>query len=239
MNSLETINTKIDNLSERNIEFLKLAINSEWGTPDFKMRHFVGDAQITPFAKMKQFFLELRSREEMIEDLQVAAEKSLALIDIEKEMLEEETSEAKKRLINVEITKLKNDYNRTSRRLNAAYEERNRVLRMIDEMYETGEAFLKDGREIKDIFHTPEEEQLERELWTIRLGKQAALEMVAYGRVGTGNLDAITMLDEEQQIETVKLALGYSTKVNNSLAVLNDEVQAQIDTSKISLEIEK
>jgi len=234
-----SVNTNTENLSNRDIDFISMAINSEWGTPDFKMRHFVGDAQITPFAKMRQFILELRSREEMIEDLEVATEKSLAMIEIEKERISEEVSEAKIKLINAEIKRIKNDYNRTSRRLNAAYEERNRVLRMIQEMYDNGEAYLSDGREIKDIFHTPEEDELEKELWTLRLGKQAALEMISYGRIGTGNMDAISMLNEDQQIEAIKVAIGYSSKVNNSLGLINDEVQSQIEHNKISLELEK
>ena len=65
-------------LSERNLELLQLAVDTDHGTPLFKIRHFVGDAQITSYAKYKQILLELRAREEIIEQTLVTIEKNKA-----------------------------------------------------------------------------------------------------------------------------------------------------------------
>lgn len=230
--------TKTDGLSEKQIKLIDYAVGQEWGTPDFKMRHFVGDAQITPFAKMRQFIIELRNREEMVEDMELAVEKNTLEIDLQKELMEKEDSEIKKKIHNVEIKKLEKDLLRYKRRLFAAYEERKRVARMIEEMYQTGEAYLEDGRDIVTIFNTPEEEFFEAHYWTRRLGKQAALDIVGYGRISAGNMEAITMMSEDLQVETLRVALDFSGRLNNGVNIINDKVKEQLSVSKLSLQLE-
>lgn len=230
--------TNIENLSENQVKLINYATGQEWGTPDFKMRHFVGDAQITPFAKMRQFIIELRNREEMVEDMELAVEKNELEIELQKEIMNKEESDIKKKIHNVEVKKLEKDLLRYKRRLLAAYEERKRVARMIEEMYKTGEAYLEDGRDIMEIFNTPEEEFFEAHYWTRRLGKQAALDIVGYGRISAGNMEAITMMSEDLQVETLRVALDFSGRLNSGVNIINDKVKEQLSESKLSLQLE-
>ena len=46
------------------IELSKVHYN---GMPEFKAKHFVGNAQITPYAKVKQYLTEIENRQLMIE----------------------------------------------------------------------------------------------------------------------------------------------------------------------------
>jgi hypothetical protein len=66
---------------------------------------------------------------------------------------------------------------------------------------------LEDGTKLIDIFDNPaKQEQAEREYWIKRLGKQSAMDMIAYGKVGVGNMDSLTMLSYEDQQKAIELA---------------------------------
>jgi hypothetical protein len=204
-------------LNEKEKDLIVFACNQEWGTPKFKLRHFVGDAQITPYAKLKQFVVELRNREEMIEQMSVDVAKNEILIDIEIDKKNEAKTDNQKKYHDIEIDRLINDNNKFKRRLNTAYEERQKIISIINEMYENREAFLEDGTEIISIFGTEKEEELESRYWTLRLAKQAALDILSYGRIGTGNMDAISMLGANQQADTLELAINYSVEIDSAM----------------------
>ena len=65
-------------------------------------------------------------------------------------------------------------------------------------------------------------EKLEKEHWTLRLAKQTAMDMIAYGRAGVGNMEAVTMLEPEQQMEVMKVACEfYIRNEQRTTALLN------------------
>lgn len=223
-------------LSEKEKDLILFASNQEWGTPAFKLRHFVGDAQITPYAKMRQFIVELRGREEMVEQMEVDVAKNEALIAIEMDKIEAAQTENEKKYHQIEVNRLINDNNKFKRRLNAAYGERDRILEVIKEMYQTGEAFLEDGTEIISIFGDAEkEEALESDYWTLRLAKQAALDIMSYGHIGTGNMDAISMMHPKQQLETLQLAVNYSVEVDAALTEMSKKAVEESQKKKRSI----
>ncbi len=89
------INTRRDKLNEKEIDLLNFACQYEHSQSEFKTRHFVGDAQITPYQKYKQFLLELRSREEVIESMVVQLEKKEAEMAYEGEKAESVNDKSK------------------------------------------------------------------------------------------------------------------------------------------------
>lgn len=224
-------------LSEKEKDLIIFSSNQEWGTPKFKLRHFVGDAQITPYAKMRQFIIELRNREEMIEQMSVDVAKNETLIDIEKDKYDAAETDNERKYHKIEIDRLINDNNKFKRRLNTAYEERGKILSIIEEMYENGEAFLEDGTEIISTFGTEKEEELEANYWTLRLAKQAALDMLSYGHIGTGNMDAISMLSPQQQMETLDLAINYSIEIDSAMTNMTNRAVESSKKKTRSMEI--
>jgi hypothetical protein len=242
MSELEHFITDRSTLSEQDKDLLDLALSLDHGTPLYKVRHFVGDAQITSYAKYKQLMLELRSREEIIEQAIVNVEKNKAQVELAKENLEVADSPAKKRLAELDVISNENDLAKTERRLAMAYKERDNFLTVLKEMYHTGEAYLADGTDLKDAM-TDENlgEWLEAEHWRYRLGKQAALDIIAYGHVGTGNLEAISMMDEAQAADTLQLAITYSHGVKSALGMLEKTVLEAIESGEINstVKIEK
>lgn len=223
-------------LDEKDKDLLLFASNHEWGTPIFKLRHFVGDAQLTPYAKFRQFIVELRNREEMVEQMEIDVAKNEARIAMEIDKVEASKTENEKRYHQIEVNRLINDNNKFLRRLNVAYSERDRLLTVIKEMYETGEAYLEDGTDMIEIIGTEKEEELESDYWTIRLAKQAACDIIAYGQVGVGNMDSIAMMEPKQQLETLRLAINWSVDVTSSMETITKnalEERKKIDSVEI------
>lgn len=222
-------------LSENDKQLLELALATDHGTPLFKIRHFVGDAQITRYAKYKQLMLELRSREEIIEQTLVTLEKNKAHIEEVKEMIENAPTAAAAKKLQWDLTSHVNDVAKTERRLQMAYRERGHFLKILNEMYASGEAYLADGTDMrKALIDEDLQEELEAEHWTYRLGKQAALDLIAYGHIGTGNLEAISMMSESQAVKTLQLAMTYSHAVKKELGIMESTIIDAIESGRIN-----
>lgn len=234
--------TDISNLSEQERDYVHLALQSDFGTPLFKIRHFVGDSQITKYSKYKQLLLELRAREEALEQLLVSIEKAKAVIEQIKEKISKEENEANKKVLLWDLTSNINDLAKTERRLKMTYKERGYYITILNEMYQTGEAYLEDGTDLKQAMLDDElSEKLEAEYWTYRLGKQAALDLMTYGHIGSGNMDAISMLNEDQAAKTLQVALAYSHSLKTSIGMMEKNIIEAIEngTLKPNIKIEK
>ena len=224
------VSTSQEKLSARGKELLQFAMEADHGSPAFKIRHFVGDAQITKYAKYRQFVLELRAREEALETIFVSVETEKAKI-ARLEFLHEKASSPEKEILYWELTAAQMQMERINRRMSLAYEERQRYIDAIEEMYDNGEAYLEDGTDLKETFTNPKlQEEMERRHWIYRLGKQAALDLITYGHIGTGNLEAISMVGQEDAVEALKLALTYCHGVKTALGTLEQSVLKEIQS---------
>lgn len=221
-------------LSEREKDLVQFAVALEHNSPMFKIRHFVGDAQVTSYAKYKQLMLEIRTREELIETMEM----SVAKLEAEAALLEEDYERADERYKKVLIWDLKTKQNealKTKRRLESAYDERSKYLLAVQEMYASGEAFLEDGTDLREVVLDPvRSEEMERNHWVYRLGKQAALDMISYGHIGTGNLEAISMMDERTATETLHLAITYSHGVKTALGKMEQGIIEAINRGEVA-----
>ena len=65
-----TIESDTSMLEDKDKELILKAMNKEWTNPKYKLRWFVGQAQITPFSKFRQWLMELRGKEEAIENME-------------------------------------------------------------------------------------------------------------------------------------------------------------------------
>jgi hypothetical protein len=227
-------------LTDKEKDVILFATNQEWGMPSFKMEHFVGNSQFTIYGKLKQYFVELRNREEMIEDIEIGVAKCEASIELEEELKSKTDSRAQKKLHDIEIKKYIQDRNRYLRRLHVGYEERKKYIDLIQKIKDNKEDILPDGRSIIDVFGNDEEEEnLEKHYWTERLGKQAGLDLIAYGRIGAGNMEAITQLGIDHQYETMQYAVSFSTQKQLEIASMQQktlEIMKNNDSAKAEIE---
>ena len=215
------VNSKIDDLTKEEIELIEDAINTEWGQTDFKSEHFVGNSQIHPYAKLKQYMLELRTREEVCETMEYQMKMYDIKVKIAEKVLDNEKDELKKLHAELELLENKKDYGMHKRRIKDCYRERKQYLNLINQFVNSSENILPDGRKISEHFNDPEfAAEMDKEYWTVRLAKQVALDFAAYGRPGTGNMDSILMLNSEQQKQVLGLASDLFVRVearNNAL----------------------
>jgi len=218
------------NLSQEHRDLIEKSNNRNLVMPEFKVKHFVGNAQITPYAKLKQYIIELNGREMAVETMIYENKKLQLEIELEKEKAEACTSPTQKALHELEIFKLQAGLKRSELRLRDATAERNLFLKVIDDFNASPEGTLPDGTKLIDVFDDPELcERLERDYWTLRLAKQTAMDMIAYGRAGVGNMDAVVMLEPDQQLEVMKLACDFfvrnEIRTSNLLSQVNQNVQ--------------
>jgi len=223
----------ISMLSEKDKEILEYSMNKEWSNPKFKMRWFVGETQITPFSKLRQWLLEVKSREEAIEKLEYDIEKWQIQIDRHTYLAQQSNNDFDRREHELEARELGRTQVMTRRRLVNWYLERQTIIDLVTEFLASEEALLPDGtgRTYMDIMDTDEEEFYEAEYWTNRLAKQAATDLLFYGRVGTGNMDAILSMAPEQQTRTLTLAMSYGSQLQK----INQNIQLEVDKT-LSLE---
>lgn len=220
-----------ENLSKNQVANISFAINKVWAMPEFKAKHFVGNAQVTPYAEIKQYFIELNSREDMVVTLEHDVKKAEIELEIEKDKLSKLTDPLQIKLQQLEVEAAERLLGKKVTNLRGAYEERNLYLDLIEKFNEGPNGKLPDGRLMSEAIKTDKAlvEQLEKEHWTLRLAKQTAMDMIAYGRAGVGNMDAVAMLGSEQQEEVMALACDYfvrnEMRTNALLSIANDRFQ--------------
>lgn len=210
---ISEINSDTSMLNDRERDIIKTAMNKEWTNPKFKMRWFVGETQITPFAKFRQWLLEIKAKEESIENLEYEIAKWEVEIQKHERIRDTSKDPLDVKLAEIEIWNLTRNQVTTKRRLQDWYLERQQLVDLVNEFLESPEGTTADGRSYMEVLNTAEEDKYEAEYWTNRLAKQAACDILFYGRINSGNMDAICSLPPEQQTETFAIAINYSTQL--------------------------
>jgi len=211
------INTDVSMLSEQEQSLVKLALNKEWTNPKFKLRWFVGQAQITPFAKFRQWLLEIKAKEEAIENMEYEIAKHEVECERFQRLRDEASDDLDRKLAEIELWNRQRLSYTSKRRIQDWYLERQHLIDLCNEFMASEEAKLPDGsgRTYMDVMNTAEEDVYEAQYWTNRLAKQAACDMIFYGRINSGNMDAILMMNPEQQAETMALTVNFATKLQS------------------------
>lgn len=203
---------------ELDVKLISVAQELSFATPKYKLDNFVGGAQITPYAKIKQWFMELRAREDAVEHLEYLVKKKEIELEIEEEKLEFVTDEKKKKLIQLDIFDGNIDLRKYKRSLNDAYKERKSIIDLIKNFLNSEDGKMPNGESFMEVFKQPElEAEYEHEYWTVRMAKQAMLDMISYGRIGTGNMDSILMMKPEQQQQVLSLTSQYTIAIDRNI----------------------
>ena len=225
------IESDVSMLSEKDKSVIDLAMNKEWTNPKFKLRWFVGQTQITPFAKFRQWLLEIKGKEEAIEN----QEYEIAKWENEIEKLERDkefcSDPIDKKGYDIEIWNKRRLLTTTKRRLQDWYLERQQLVDLVNEFLDSDEGKTPDGRPFTEILNTEEENFYEQEYWTNRLAKQAACDMLFYGRIGSGNMDAILSVSPKQQAEIFNLTINYSTQLQKYQLELQHNAEQRLTSS--------
>jgi hypothetical protein len=230
MRYINDITSRVDSYSKEQQDILLYAVNRNWGVPTFKIDNFVGGAQYSNFGKLRQFLLELKSREDNIVEYEFKIEKLQAEIELEKEFLEKTDSPAQKKIHNISIREKERSIYNTKNMVTMVYEERDKYMSLITKFNESEEGKMPDGRRYMDIIgNYEEEERLESELWATRLGGQAAYDLMFYGRINGGNLEAIYQLPEEVRMKALENAVEKTIITQKTLELVQKDVMNRLE----------
>lgn len=197
-------------LSEKEHEILDGALNLNSGQSKYQSEHFVADSQLTPYRKLKQCLLELETRHHSWHNINNSLKRKLVEVKIAKRKLAGTTDELEKELILVDIEDMEHDIKVWNRKIRQAAEEVKTFIDLCKKIAGDDEELLK-----KAYSYDHEEE---RKYWVTRMAKQAAMDMISYGRIGSGNMDSIAMMPEEDQIETLATTIQYNERLTKGLA---------------------
>jgi len=213
----------IENMTDTQlIEFANNEVDSS--VPKFKLKHFVGGAQLTPFHNLKQLFLELKIRQDSFLHIEWEIARKKMEEMVEREKLANSTNDIEKQYIEIDLLNIVKDKKRHEDAQVGALKEKDAILELIRELCDGPQGTLPDGTKLMDVFGNKElEEELERQHWVTRLAKQASMEMLAYGKIGTGNMDAIAMLPPKEIAECLQLTSDYTVRVGTGMGLLTDK----------------
>jgi hypothetical protein len=219
MKNSERVNVSDD---KELIEFANSSVDSS--VAEFKLKHFVGQSMVTPYHQLKQLFLELRIRQDSYLHIEWEIERKNLEQLVEEQKLKNSKNEIEKKYIEIDLLNIVKDKKRHEDALVSANKEKNRILKIIKDLLNSPAAVLSDGTKIMDVFGNEElEEKLERQHWITKLAKQASMEMLAYGKIGTGNMDAIAMMSPEDIAECLSLTSDYTVRVGTGMGLLTEK----------------
>lgn len=213
---------------ETNIIRESVLVNT--GMTEYQSKHFVAGSQITIWRQVRQALMELEVRYHAYFEITNSLRKAEVLRKKFFRDLEIEQDDLTRELIQIDLEK--NDYDITiwRRKLRQAEIEINSFLSIIKE-------HVKNEEDLK-FFIEPNEDE-ERKYWVYRMAKQAALDVIAYGRIGSGNMDSIAMMDYEDQKIVLEQAIKYSGMINANIGQItegvNEQIQGLLNSGKIEI----
>lgn len=208
------------NLSDFEERVLKQAVVHDSGMTAYQCKHFVANSQITPYKQVRQALMELEVRYHAFQEIRASLRKAeimrLKMIK-QKEQLSDPLDQE---LVQIDIDK--NDYDITiwKRKMHQSEYEIRAFLDVVNQ-------HAKNDEEL--AYFTKMNEEEEKQYWIARMGKQAALDIIAFGRVGSGNMDSIAMMGREDQLEALTVAVQYSGLINAGLHKISTGVQETVD----------
>lgn len=201
-------------------EIMHYAIHSNMGMTAYQCANFVARSQVTPWRQVRQAYMELEMRYHAYQEIKTSLRKAEL---IKKKWLRDQaeaTDEIAKEMLQVDLDKNEYDLTIYKRKLIQAEREINAFIDVVKH-------FAKSEEDLRYFAEDNPEE--ERKYWIARMGKQAAIDVISFGRVGSGNMESIAMMPEEDQVESLTLAMKYSGMVQAGIHNISLGVQGQID----------
>jgi hypothetical protein len=206
-------------LDDKELKIVIGALNMSSNQSEYQNRHFVTASQLTPYRMLKQCMLEIESRHHSWYNVKNKLKRKQIEIKMAKRDLEQfgHQDPLRAELIQVDIEDMENDCRIWERKLLQAEDE-------IRGFINQAKQIAGDDEELLNKAFTYDDEE-ERQYWVTRMAKQAAMDMIAYGRIGSGNMDSIAMMPEEDQVMTLATTLQYNERLMGGLNQISNAVQ--------------
>ena len=210
-------------LTKKDFDVLSASMRFDSGMTEYECEHFVADPQLTPWRKVRQALMELETRYHAY----MENRNSLRKAEILRKRLNRDMptlpDELDRELMQIDMEKNDYDIGIWKRKLRQSELELKYFLNVVDK-YVDYEHPLE--------YYCQENHQEVRMYWIARMGKQAAMDIISYGRIGSGNMTTIMDMPEEDQVETLGVAVQYSGMIGGGIDKLNKmiapKLQAQL-----------
>ena len=191
-----------------------------YGMTGEQIKNFVINSHVTDFRQLRQALIEIESRNHERKKVTLDRKRKTVKIRQLEEKLEKEDDPFERELIELDIAEYKLDLGKFDVSIRQYDHELEPFMNYVQKHYKS----IEEMGEAAD--YTEEEE---RKYWIARMGKQAAIDIYANGRIGIGNMDSIAMMREEDQIYAVSIAMQYSGMLNAGIAKVQNSMKPQID----------
>ena len=210
-------------LTKKDFDVLSASMRFDSGMTEYECEHFVADPQLTPWRKVRQALMELETRYHAY----MENRNSLRKAEILRKRLNRDMpllpDELDRELMQIDMEKNDYDIGIWKRKLRQSELELKYFLNVVDK-------YVDDEHPLE--YYCQENHQEVRMYWIARMGKQAAMDIISYGRIGSGNMTTIMDMPEEDQVETLGVAVQYSCMIGGGIDKLNKmiapKLQAQL-----------
>ena len=210
-------------LTKKDFDVLSASMRFDSGMTEYECEHFVAAPQLTPWRKVRQALMELETRYHAY----MENRNSLRKAEILRKRLNRDMpllpDELDRELMQIDMEKNDYDIGIWKRKLRQSELELKYFLNVVDK-------YVDDEHPLE--YYCQENHQEVRMYWIARMGKQAAMDIISYGRIGSGNMTTIMDMPEEDQVETLGVAVQYSGMIGGGIDKLNKmiapKLQAQL-----------
>jgi len=178
--------------------------NVEKGMSDFQIKNFVVNAQLTPLKQLQQAAMEAQVREDNLKKSEFEITKTKLKIKIFEAHKEKTDDELEKAQVELDLI-IANE------KLISIDKEKKRIARELKSFQDVLD-FFNENYDIEKMIEM--QDTLDIDYWVKRLSKQASMDIISTGRIGTGNLSA--MLDMPDDIFQICVQETYA--LTNKLA---------------------
>ena len=217
-------NTQIVGLTDEQIT--KAAMDNACGMSSYQTRHFVVGSQLTPYRQLRQVLMELKVRQESADLTAIQRKRT----DIKRQLIQRDIDNERDPLVK---QLLQCDLEETERDIKIYDIKTEQSTKEIAEFLGYVRELLPEGATLEDMMNTvgesPEEE---RKYWVARMAKQAAMDMIAYGNIGTGNMEAIMQMNPDDQVQTLSVAIEFTGKLRQGVDELSSNITNRIGQSR-------
>ena len=189
-------------------EIFEHAVKVALGMSKNQIDDFVIKSHVTGDRQLKQVLIEVENRLHNRKKMDIGKRRSQLAVDVAQDRLDKAETEFEKTESQIELDDAKLDLEMWDRRTAQLDYEMNVFIDHIQKNVDSLEELEKG---------TAWNDEEERKYWVARLGKQAAMDIIAHGRVGIGNLDSISMMQQEDQIAALDVASQYSCLMKLSM----------------------
>ena len=192
----------------------------DYGMTHEQIKNFVVNSHVTDKRKLRQVLVEVERRNH--DRKKVVLDKKRKEVEIArlKDRLNITEDPYERQLMQFDIEEFELDLNKFQVSLHQYDNEMAAFMDWINKHWGSIEEVEKAAE------YTEEDE---RKYWIARMGKQAAIDIYANGRIGIGNMDSIAMMREDDQYATLNVAMQYSGLLNAGISKIQNELRPHLD----------